>query len=131
MAQKTRVVLVDDLEGGEADETVTFALDGVSYEIDLSAEHASQLRDAFAPWVGHARRAGGRQTGRRPTGGGTAGSGRGGATGAGVDTAAVRAWARENGYQVSERGRIAGTVLEAYRASQAAQTSQASQASQD
>lgn len=56
MAQRTRVVLLDDLDGGPAAETVSFALDGVGYEIDLSEEHAAQLRDDLARWVGHARR---------------------------------------------------------------------------
>ncbi|WP_345713818.1 Lsr2 family protein, partial [Kineococcus glutinatus] len=65
MAQKVQVLLVDDVDGGEAAETVSFALDGVSYEIDLSDEHAGALRDAFAPWIGHARRVGGRTGARR------------------------------------------------------------------
>ncbi len=56
MAQRTRVVLVDDLDGGPAAETVRFALDGAAYEIDLSEQHAAQLRDDLARWVGHARR---------------------------------------------------------------------------
>lgn len=118
MAQKTKVILIDDVEGGEADETVTFALDGVSYEIDLTSERAAQLRDALAPWVGHARKAGGRSgasgSGRRAAR--STGSSGSGSTGSGVDTAAVREWARENGHTVSERGRISGAVLEAYKA---------------
>ncbi len=61
MAQQVQVVLVDDLDGGKAAETVSFALDGVTYEIDLSAKNAAKLRDAFGSWVGHARRAGGRR----------------------------------------------------------------------
>ncbi len=115
MAQKTKVILIDDVEGGEADETVTFALDGVSYEIDLTSERAAQLRDALAPWVGHARKSGGsaRPT-RRSSGSSSRASG--GSSASGVDTAAVREWARENGHTVSERGRISGTVLEAYKA---------------
>lgn len=118
MAQKTKVILIDDVEGGEADETVTFSLDGVSYEIDLTSERAAQLRDAMAPWVGHARKAGGRSSGgaRRSTrsSGGSGSS----SSASGVDTAAVREWARENGHTVSERGRISGAVLEAYKAAQ-------------
>ncbi|GAA2029009.1 Lsr2 family protein [Pseudokineococcus marinus] len=117
MAQKTKVILIDDVEGGEADETVTFALDGVSYEIDLTSERAAQLRDALAPWVGHARKAGGRSSGggaRRST----RSSGSSSSSAGGVDTAAVREWARENGHTVSERGRISGAVLEAYKAAQ-------------
>ena len=60
MAQKVQVILVDDLDGGEAEESVSFSLDGVSYEIDLSSPNAEALREAIAPWVGHARRVGGR-----------------------------------------------------------------------
>ncbi|WP_298801270.1 Lsr2 family protein [uncultured Pseudokineococcus sp.] len=119
MAQKTKVILIDDVEGGEADETVTFALDGVSYEIDLTSERAAQLRDALAPWVGHARKAGGRSSGgaRRSTRSSGSSSSSSSSAG-GVDTAAVREWARENGHTVSERGRISGAVLEAYKAAQ-------------
>ena len=61
MAQHIFVSLVDDIDGSEADETVQFALDGVTYEIDLSAENAEELRDALAPYIEHARRAGGRK----------------------------------------------------------------------
>lgn len=101
MAQKVSVLLVDDLDGTtEADETVTFALDGVSYEIDLTADNAAKLRDAMAPWTGHARRAGGRRsTGR--------GAGR-------KNVQAVREWARENGHKVSDRGRIPADIQVAY-----------------
>jgi hypothetical protein len=60
MAQRVQVLLVDDIDGGNAAETVSFALDGVSYEIDLSEANAQKLRDDLASWVGHARRAGGR-----------------------------------------------------------------------
>ncbi|GAE80518.1 lsr2 family protein [Cutibacterium acnes JCM 18920] len=73
MAQRVRVDLVDDVDGSPAEESVNFALDGVNYVIDLSAENASKLRDALSLWVDHARRTGGRRTrGRRPTGGPTA-----------------------------------------------------------
>ena len=61
MAQKVQVLLVDDLDGGEARETVSFALDGVTYEIDLSEANASKMRDQLAKWIGHARRSGGRK----------------------------------------------------------------------
>ena len=116
MAQKVQVLLVDDIDQGEAAETVTFALDGVTYEIDLSEEHASALREAFAPWVGHARRVGGRgaagkrtsapkQAAKAPAGGGEGG---------GRDTGEVRTWARENGYTVSHRGRISAEILQAF-----------------
>ena len=108
MAQKVQVVLFDDLDGGKADETVSFALDGVTYEIDLSTANAAQLRDAFAPWTGHGRRVGGRtRTTRRAAGSGRA---------AGGDSAAVREWARANGFTVNERGRIPAEVKAAYDA---------------
>lgn len=116
MAQKVQVILVDDVDGGDASETVTFGLDGVSYEIDLNDDNAAKLRDALATWVGHARRVGGRSTGgRRRSSASTSSSASGSAKG-GTDTASVRAWARENGYEVSERGRIAADVLAAYEA---------------
>src|SRR4051812_8592513 len=65
MAQRVNVVLVDDIDGSDAAETVSFALDGVDYEIDLSDEHANELREAISLYVGHARRTGGRRRGNR------------------------------------------------------------------
>ena len=66
MAQRVNVVLVDDIDGNDAEETVSFALDGVDYEIDLSDKHAGELRNALSLYVGHARRTGGRRkSGRR------------------------------------------------------------------
>ena len=113
MAQKVQVVLVDDLDAGEADETVSFSLDGVSYEIDLSDANAKKLRDALAVYVGSGRRVGGR-SGARP-GRGTSG-GRSARRGGGDnDTARIREWARASGRQVSERGRISAELREAYR----------------
>jgi len=109
MAQRVQIVLEDDLDGGEAAETVTFGLDGVSYEIDLNDKNAVQLRDVLATWIGHARRAGGRRaTGRRASASSTSAPNRR------SDLAAVRAWARQNGHQVSDRGRVSATVQEAY-----------------
>jgi hypothetical protein len=120
MAQKVQVILVDDVDGGEAAETVSFALDGVSYEIDVSEENAEALREALAPWVGHARRVGGRSGGGRArstsSGGGSSRS-RGSSSGGGGgrhDLSDVRSWARENGYQVSDRGRVSSEVIAAY-----------------
>lgn len=110
MAQKVQVVLVDDVDGGEAVETVTFGLDGVSYEIDLSEDNASEFREAIAAWVGHARRVGGRSTSSRRRSTGTK------PARAESDTASVREWARQSGYQVSDRGRISAEVREAYDA---------------
>ncbi len=108
MAQRVQIVLEDDLDGGVAAETVTFGLDGVSYEIDLSDKNAGKLRDEFATWIGHARRSGGRRTtGRRVSNGTASSSSR-------RDLSAVRAWARSNGHQVSDRGRVSAAVQEAY-----------------
>ncbi|MEW1956351.1 Lsr2 family protein [Kineococcus sp. NPDC059986] len=115
MAQKVQVLLVDDIDASEASETVTFALDGVNYEIDLSDEHASALRDAFAPWVGHARRVGGRSGAARRSST-TAKPAAKGAGGPERDTGEVRTWARENGYTVSDRGRISAEILQAFDA---------------
>jgi len=109
MASKTLVILEDDLDGGEADETVSFSLDGVSYEIDLSAKNATKLRDALASYVGSARRVGGRAARGR------AGSAKGSRAGA-VNTSEIRDWARAKGLDVSERGRIPATIIEQYNA---------------
>src|SRR5918911_1171756 len=108
MAQKRVVLLEDDLDGGKADETVSFSLDGVAYEIDLSAKNANKLRDALAAYVGSARRVGGRAARGRSTGK----AARGGA----VNTSEIRDWARAKGLDVSERGRIPATIIEQYNA---------------
>ena len=102
MAQKVNIVLIDDIDESPASETVSFALDGKDYVIDLSEKNAQKLRDAFAPYVAHARR-------------GSAGSRRrrGGERG---NAAEIRAWARENGYNVPERGRIPSEINSAYAA---------------
>lgn len=106
MAQRTQTILIDDVDGGEGAETVTFALDGVTYEIDLSNANAAALRDAMASWVGHGRRLTGRSSGAGRASGRKAASGN--------DSAAVREWARSNGHTVSERGRISSVVMNAY-----------------
>jgi Lsr2 len=111
MAQKVQVILVDDIDGGPAEETLSFSLDGVSYEIDLSSANAAKLRDNFAPYVGTARRVGGRSS---------AGRGRS-RRGSGDNRAAqIREWARGNGHQVNERGRVSATIVAAYEAAHAA-----------
>ena len=112
MAQKVQVTLVDDLDGSEADETVSFALDGTSYEIDLSSANAVELRDTMARWVGSARRASGRSSNGRSS----RSSRSSGASSDRQRLADVREWARKNGHQVSDRGRIAASVLAAYEA---------------
>ncbi|MEY9962072.1 hypothetical protein ABIA33_000093 [Streptacidiphilus sp. MAP12-16] len=108
MAQKVQVLLVDDLEGGEADETVTFALDGVAYEIDLTHTNAGKLRELLAPYTDKGRKQSGRLTGGR---------GRGRAprpVGGNPDTAKIRAWAKDQGLDVNDRGRVPSHVREAY-----------------
>ncbi|MFV0426330.1 MAG: Lsr2 family protein [Beutenbergiaceae bacterium] len=105
MAQKIQMLLIDDLDGSEAKETISFAVDGVSYEIDLNEGNAADLREAFARWTGHARKAGRHSTGRRSA-----------ASNRNNDTGAVREWARANGYQVSDRGRVSAEIREAYTA---------------
>jgi len=104
MAQKVQVLLVDDLEGGDADETVSFSLDGTTYEIDLSEKNATKMRDALAPFVGSARKAGG--TKRR----------RARATSNRERSADIRSWAKERGIKVNERGRIPANVVAQYEA---------------
>jgi hypothetical protein len=106
VAQKVQVLLVDDLDGGEADETVTFALDGKTYEIDLTTANADKLRGLLDPYVKGGRRTGGRASGGR-------GKARAASSGS-QDTAAIRAWAKENGYEVNDRGRVPATIREAY-----------------
>ena len=110
MAQRVNVELIDDLDESPAAETVSFALDGVSYEIDLSESNAAKLRDALAPFLGHARRTGGRRGGARSGGSAPAPKAGGG------NAADIRAWARENGFEVSERGRVSAEVRAAYAA---------------
>ncbi len=111
MAQKVHVTLVDDLDGSEAAETVTFALDGTTYEIDLSGANAGKLRDSLAGYTGVARRvSGGRGRGRRA-------AARAGGAGAGdSDTSKIREWARSKGLAVSDRGRIRSEIRDQYYA---------------
>lgn len=109
MAQKTIVQLIDDLDHGAAEETVSFALDGAGYEIDLSAKNAAKLRDALAVYIANARRSG-RSAGRP-----AAAPRRGRASrGDREQTQAIREWARQNGHKVGEKGRIPAHILEAY-----------------
>jgi hypothetical protein len=115
MARKVQVILSDDLDDSiSADETVTFALDGTTYEIDLSEKNASEMRDIFGKYVSAARKVSSRGT--RATG-----AGRSRATGGGgrmdrEQAGAIRDWARKNGHEVSDRGRIPASVAEAYEA---------------
>lgn len=104
MAQKVNIVLIDDVDGGNADETVDFAVDGVTYEIDLSTARAAELRAVLQPWVSRARRVG-QRTSRQARGGRSSG-----------DTAAIRAWAKAHGLTSSERGRISAEIRAKYAA---------------
>lgn len=107
MAQKVEVLLVDDIDGGEADETVSFSLDGTSYEIDLSKKNAAKLRNGLEPFVASARKA------RKPAGR----TGRGSRTaGSRERSAEIREWAKNRGIKVNERGRIPANVIEQYEA---------------
>lgn len=110
MAQKVHIVMVDDIDGGQADEAVSFGLDDVNYEIDLSTQNASALRDALAPYIASARKVKGRRDGGRS-------GGRRGQRSSGSPSAAeIRSWARDNGHQLSDRGRVPAEVREAYNA---------------
>jgi hypothetical protein len=103
VAARTVVHLIDDVDGGEADETVTFSLDGVDYAIDLSTSNADGLRKALAEFVTAARRTG--KTGK------AAGKTQVKAGGDRAQNQAIREWARRNGHQVSERGRIPAELI--------------------
>jgi hypothetical protein len=107
VAKKTTVTLVDDLDGSQAEEQVAFAVDGRSYEIDLSAANGARLREALAPYISAARRTGGRRASP------------GAAVAARPSTdreqnQAIREWAAQQGMKISERGRIPSNVLDAY-----------------
>lgn len=103
MAQRTQVILVDDIDGSEATQTVTFGIDGVTYEIDLNEEHAAALRESVEEWTAKARRVSGRRNTRRRTRSSVPG-----------ETQRIRDWARAEGIEVSTRGRISAEVREAY-----------------
>ena len=116
MAQQTTVRFIDDLDGSDASGTVDFALEGRQYQIDLSEENAAKLRDALAPFIDVARKAGGRSAGRRrsraqrqPVDDKPVWSSR-------EQTAAIRQWARQHGHKVNDRGRISKSVMQAYQA---------------
>lgn len=104
MAQKVHIVLVDDLDGSDATETVSFGLDGTSYEIDLNDKNATALRDALSGYVGHARKVGS-STRRRKS-----------AASSGPGASEIRDWARAKGMKVSDRGRVSAEVRQAYDA---------------
>jgi Lsr2 len=107
MAQQIQTLFIDDIDGGAAEGTVRFALDGADYEIDLSSKHSDELHTALRKYVEHARKVGG--TSRRP-------GARGGRKASTVDTVAVRAWARENGHDIKDRGRVPAEIVAKYQA---------------
>jgi len=111
VAQKITTLFIDDIDGGAAEGTVRFALDGTEYEIDLNAEHSEELRSALGKYVSHARKVGGssRRAGRAA---GRAGRG----SGSTVNTTEIRNWARENGYDIKDRGRVPADLVAKYQA---------------
>lgn len=119
MAQQVSVQLVDDLDGSQSEDisTVTFGLDGATYEIDLTETNAATLRKGLEEFVAHARRTGGRL--KRGT---AAKAGNGAVTTSHEQAQAIREWARRNGHEVSNRGRIPASLIEAFEAAQAEAT---------
>ena len=106
MAQQIQTIFIDDIDGGEAAGTVRFSLDGVEYEIDLSSEHTDELHTALGKYIGHARKVGGAS--KRAARGRRAASS--------IDTTAVRTWAREQGYDIKDRGRVPADLVAKYQA---------------
>lgn len=113
MAQQVRVDLVDDIDGVAATQTVPFSVDGVAYEIDLCDNNAARLRENLAQFIDAGRRTGGRKarSAATKTNNGTATTDR-------EHTNAVRTWARDNGWPISDRGRIPREILAAYDTAQ-------------
>jgi nucleoid-associated protein Lsr2 len=108
MAQKVQTLFIDDLDGSDAEGTVRFALDGAEYEIDLNADHAKELRDALARYVSAARRIG--SAAKRPARGGRKGSA------SGLNTTEVREWAKAQGIEVKDRGRVPAELVVKFKA---------------
>ena len=108
MAQKIQTLFIDDLDGSEADGTVRFGLDGTDYEIDLNREHARELRGALARYVGAARRAGG--SAQRPARNGRK------APKNGLNTTEIREWAKTQGIDVKDRGRVPAELVVKFQA---------------
>jgi hypothetical protein len=103
VAQKIQTLFIDDLDGSAAEGTIRFGLDGAEYEIDLNTKHAQELRDALARYAGAARRVGGAT--RRPT----RSAHRGAASG--LNTTEVREWAKAQGIEVKDRGRVPAELV--------------------
>jgi hypothetical protein len=123
MARKTVVTLVDDLTGETAEDisTVEFTVDGMAYELDLTDENSAKLRDTLSPYVRAGRKIGGRRRGgTRP---GRTIKSSGSAAGYNRETLkSIRAWAKQNGHRVSDRGRLSAEVLQAWQSAQAGMT---------
>ena len=111
MAQKIQTLFIDDIDGGAAEGTVRFALDGTEYEIDLNAKHSEELRSAIGKYVTHARKVGG---GARRAGRAAGRAGRG--TGSALNTTEIRNWAREQGSDIKDRGRVPADLVAKYQA---------------
>lgn len=107
MAKKTVVLLEDDIDGSDAKETISFALDGTEYEIDLNEGHAKELREALTRFS---------KAGRKVSGGRGRPAARAKSSQSAFDAKAVRMWAAENGIPVNARGRIQAEVVEKYEA---------------
>ena len=105
MAQKVQTLYIDDIDGSEAAGTVRFGLDGTDYEIDLNAVHTDELHTALRTYIDHARKVGG--TSRRAPRGRRAGSA--------IDTTAIRTWAREQGINIKDRGRVPADIVTRYQ----------------
>lgn len=103
MARKTQVIMTDDIDGSVATTTVEFSLDGVTYEIDLNDDNAARFRENLSSWIESGRRTGGRAR-------------RGTSSGRNPETKRIRDWARAEGYEVSDRGRVSAEIREAYAA---------------
>ncbi|MFF4591483.1 Lsr2 family protein [Amycolatopsis sp. NPDC001319] len=126
MAKKVTIEISDDTDGSPADQTIPFGLDGVTYEIDLSASNAEALRSALQPYMTVARRTGGRRV-KLAVGQSTDGTSKQPQTVTDHPTThAIRSWAQNNGYEVAAHGRIARSVLDAHHSSRQARSSRTS-----
>ncbi|QGF23936.1 histone-like nucleoid-structuring protein Lsr2 [Raineyella fluvialis] len=108
MARRTHVVLEDDLDSSPAEHEVSFTFEGVSYEIDLNAEHYAELQESVAPWISHARRISGRRVTKR------AGAPASAKESDGPSATEIREWAKDQGIEVSARGRVPANVRAQY-----------------
>ena len=105
MAQKVQTLYIDDIDGSDAEGTVRFGLDGADYEIDLNAAHSQELRTSLQTYITHARKVGGT---RRISRGARRNA-------SAIDTHAVRIWAKDQGIDIKERGRVPADVVTRYR----------------